>query len=394
MRIIGALLIFVLLGIVAVNHGKEAVGLNGVLWSAAVISRTAGTFGLDLISLRAIATEQERGKAVGHISALYQRVLLRIWVYTFGSGILICAAVVFWSRELATVLFVCLVACAISGMQRLWYVHMVAIGRVHLAQSLESIGLPLLAISGALLTSGLGADLLLMSQAGAYVVIGVVFWLLSPGRGMVPAKNHRIEWRAVSTNFFATAFTAITVRAPIFFVGASSTASAGAYEIAQRVQSAGSIGVTAVATSALPVLSRTAKFAERRAMALQLANMGFLASFLPLSLLVALLLLGEENTRVILGDEYGDVWLPATILMGSALVNASTSCISNLLAVASLEPYFLVTSLLQLCALLATFASLQNASPLSASIAVIVSEVVRSIGLIIVFILKYRPLER
>ncbi|MFL4479381.1 lipopolysaccharide biosynthesis protein [Paeniglutamicibacter sp. ORCA_105] len=393
MRVAGALLILCLVAIVALHHGKVAVGLNGILWSAAVIARTAGTFGLDLISLRAIATVQEQGRDIGPIAARYRSVLFRIWAVCISVVLLICFVIAFWSSEVATVLLICLIACAASGMQRLWYVHMIASGRIHLAQSIESVGLPLLAIVGALLTSGAGVAALLISQAVAYLITGIAFWLLSPGRGAVPAKDHRIIWRAVSTNFFASAFTAIAVRAPIFFVGATSAASAGAYEIAQRVQSAGSLGVTAVSTSVLPVLARTAKSARRRTMGLQLAGMGVLACLMPATLLMGLLLIGEDRARGILGDEYGDVWLPTTILMVAALVNASTSCISNLLAVSSLESSFLATSALQLCVLLATLAWLQDASPLSASIAVLVSEAVRSLGLVVAFIVKYQPLE-
>jgi O-antigen/teichoic acid export membrane protein len=199
----------------------------------------------------------------------------------------------------------------------------------------------------------------------------------------------RIQWTTAFPVALGAALTAFCVRLPIFFVGAASIAAAGIFDVSQRIQSAGSLGVSAVATALLPNLSQASRGHDRKPLWIQILFGAVLGSAVPLVLLIILLSVGQGALEKLLGPAYSAAWLPGVLLLFAALVNSWTSSLSNLLSITGSGRYFAWISGTQLFFIVMGFVVVE-AKPVSAAIIVLCAEGLRSVLLALSAIKLFR----
>lgn len=389
-RVAGAVLQMLLVGAVALRFSVEGVGLNGVVWAVALVARMAGTVGVDVMGMRAAAPlwaagQGGRARAVAHRDL---RAVSALWGCALGLLLLTCAGMALTHHAWSLVLALGIVAAA-SAFERLFVVQRQARGWPVLGQLLESVALPALGLLGVLLAAAFAPHLLVLSQVAAFVLIAGILWVVSPAgpfspgpgvpvppvlgmrgrrrpagrhrtgvrrrsggrhvRGADPRRNGGVEpvpWRSAVIVGAGSALTALCVRGPMFVLGSSSLATAGVYEVAQKVQSGGAMGTSAVATvfaSRIAVALRSPRMLVR--LLVQAAGSSLV---LPVGLLVFLLAVGSEGLVRLLGDDYRGAWTAATVLVAATVVNAVTSSFSNVLMLGGRERIFTVISALQM----------------------------------------------
>lgn len=349
-----------------------------MLWTAALIARVCGTVGLDMVSLGDQTTawgQQNRDLASG-LAARDTRALTVLWLSLFTLACIVAGLVALAGWSHADVIVAFSIACGVSAMQRLWTVQLIAQGRTQVGQSIESIILPLGAIVGAILCAVYAPEALLWSQVLAFTFAALITLIVAPKR-RTNMQLPRIEWLRAMPVAAGAALTALSVRLPIFVLGSVSISAAGVFDVSQRVQSAGSLGVSAVATALLPSLSQAATELDRKRLWIQVLVGACLAALIPTALLIGLLWAGPDIFVVALGPAYVDAWLPGVLLVAAALVNASTSAVSNLLSITGFGRYFAWISALQLATMVLCFYLVQP-DAISAALIVLCVEIERS----------------
>lgn len=348
-RIGGAALQMLLVAVVALRFPVEMVGLNGVMWAVALVARAAGTFGLDTSGMRSQSPlwaegRHDEARAIARRDA---RALLRIWAVLTVLALAASLIVQLTAGTGGLVLVLYGVAVS-SALGRLFMVQRVARQAPLAGQFLESVALPGLALLIAIASALLAPQLLIPGQVAAFVIISIAFWRLSPSAGPPPPSVTvpPVPWGQSLILAAGSALTALSVRGLMFLLGARSLAATGTYEVAQRIQSAGAMGTTAVATVFMP---RIAMSVTRRGRLVALVlEAAAVSAVLPTLLLGFLLVLGEQRIVDLLGPEYQGTWGASVILVVATLINALTSATSNVLMFGGRERLFMVISGAQL----------------------------------------------
>ena len=353
-RVGGAVLQMLLVAVVALRFPIEAVGLNGLIWAIALVARMAGTFGLDVAGMRAQSPLWDEGRAQ-EAMALGRRdgaVLRRIWLVLGAVGLAAAAAVQLGGGRGEWVVMGLLVAAA-SASSRLHLVQRTARRRPLTGQLLESAVLPGLGLIAALIASAAAPGLLIPGQVLCFLVVAVIRGRRAPSSGrrceaaaIGPGELAPVPWRSALTMGAGSALTALCVRGPMFVLGTRSLAMTGAFEVAQKVQSAGSMGTSAVATVYMPRIAMSVR--HRARLARLLAEAAIASALIPVLLLVFLLALGEDRLVDLLGPEYRGAWLASVLMVAATLVNALTSASSNVLMLGGGERAFTAISAVQL----------------------------------------------
>lgn len=374
-RIGGAVLQMALVATIALQFSVTDVGLNGVLWSVALVARMAGTMGMDVIGLRSQSPLwaeglQERAVALARRDL---RAVARVWAVILALILLATMGLAMTGGPWGWVLALGLVAVC-SAFQRLFVTQRQARSWPILGQFMESVALPSLALVGALIAAAVAPEWLVTSQVVAFVVVALALWLTAPSgprshnrlgqgslesTGLEGAYTHAdgvvvpnetvsstlagapiepVPWGAALTVGTGSALTALCVRGPMFVMGGHSLTAAGLYEVAQKIQTGGAMGTSAVATV----------FASRIAVALRkptellklLLQAGISSLVIPLGLLAFLMVVGSDGLVAVLGSEYRGAWGAAMILVISTVVNAVTSAASNVVMLGGRERLF------------------------------------------------------
>lgn len=353
-RIGGAAAQMALVAVVAVLFTVEHVGLNGVLWSIALVSRMAGTCGLDISGMREQAPlwEANNRRHARLLARRDTRSVALIWA-AIGAVVAVAAGigtVMGYSGWLFIAFWVVGVASAFS---RLFMVQRMARQMPVAGQFLESVALPMMGLVAALVCAAFAPDALILGQVIAFVIIALAMWWISPtpGRRLSYYRDHGLDipptpWRVALPLGLGATLTALCVRGPMFIVSSRSLAAAGAYDVAQRIQSAGSMGTSAVTTVFGPKIAVAMR--QRDALRTLMVEAAGVSVVLPALLLVFLLLVGEARLADLLGPEYRGTWGASMVLVGATLVNALTSVTSNVLMLGGYERWFVRISGVQL----------------------------------------------
>ena len=384
-RIVGVILLIVQVAVVAYFEGLEVVGLNGILWSSVVIFRVAGPLGIDVMALKD-ACNPKFDNYSNYVPSLARRdtkALLKIWIPILGIG------AGGWSISIAFDLVdgvlvpVTALACFASAFHRLWFMSLISRQKPYLSQILESILLPVLALAAVLVTPRGNETTFLIGQGIAICAVSLLLGAAAlarsnkHGKGLPPTN-----WRGGLAVALGASLTALAVRSPIFIVGSGSVRLAGEYDIAQRFQSAGSIGVSAVSTALMPRLAKSIQHDETKLILRLLITGGAISASIPAVLLSLLLVSGRDFVAQLLGDEYGALWGAAVVLTAASLVNALTSSVSNALSLGRRERWFAWISGIQLSLIIAAAFVLGSPLPEQMAFVVLISELIRSVLLV------------
>ncbi|KAA9393866.1 hypothetical protein FCK90_09345 [Kocuria coralli] len=399
-RIGGAVLQMLLVAVVALRFPVEDVGLNGLVWSIALVARMAGTFGLDTSGVREqaplwAANHRRRARMLARRDTRTVRV---IWSSVGAAALVTAVAAEIMGYPGRWLLVFWAVATA-SAFARLFMVQRMARQMPVAGQFLESVALPFFGLAAALTASFTRPELLIPGQIAAFVLTAVIMWWISPvpGRRMSHYRDRgedvpRTPWRVALPLGMGAALTALCVRGPMFVLSARSLAMAGTYDVAQRIQSAGAMGTSAVTTVFSP---RIAVSVRDRARLWRLVGEAAVASaILPALLLIFLLVAGERSLVALLGEEYSGTWGAAVILVISTLINATTSATSNVLMLGGYERWFMRIAGVQLLIVVGG-AWLTGADTAPAmAVWVLVGEVFRSAAMATGYALHLRSLKR
>jgi len=172
------------------------------------------------------------------------------------------------------------------------------------------------------------------------------------------------------------ALTSLCVRGPMFVIGGQSLAAAGVYEVAQKIQSGGAMGTSAVATVFAPRIAVALR--KPAALIKLLVQAGGSSLVVPLGLLAFLFVVGSDGLVAVLGDEYQGAWAASVVLVVSTVINAITSAMSNVMMLGGRERMFVVIAAVQM--LLVVGGSLVSGADTAVSMAlwVLVGEAFRS----------------
>lgn len=392
-RVGGAVLQMLLVAVVALRFPIEDVGLNGLVWAIALVSRMAGTFGLDVSGMRAQSPLWDEGRD-REAMALGRRdsaVLLRIWA-ALAVPVLIVAAVVQLSGGRGEWLVMGLLVAAASASSRLHLVQRTARRQPLAGQLLESAGLPGLGLIAALIAAALAPGLLIPGQVLCFLIVAAALRALAPATGH-PREAVVVEpvpWRAALTMGAGTALTALCVRGPMFVLGARSLAMAGAFEVAQKIQSAGSMGTSATATVFMPRIAMSVR--QRARLTKLLVEAAVASAVIPVLLLGFLLLLGQQRLVDLLGPEYSGAWTASVLMVSATLINALTSASSNVLLLGGRERAFTAISAAQLLVVVggAWLAGTETATGMAWW--VLAGELLRSLAMVSGFLVHLRGL--
>ncbi|PBB07394.1 hypothetical protein CKW39_13630 [Kocuria sp. WRN011] len=389
-RVGGAVLQMLLVATVALRFSVTEVGLNGILWAVALVARMAGPLGLDVMGLRSqspLWAEGRNAQAVT-LARRYSGALVRVWGIAFGIAAVACAAMALGGGPGAWFLSLGIVAVTSAFMQ-LYVAQRQARNWPLLGQFMESIVLPALGLVGALVTSVLAPDWLIASQVMAFVLVTLILYAASPsvqeGRARrrraassasdvpftgrharavpepgpiyVPRHASRaphaddvahapIPWRPALTVGAGNALTSLCVRGPMFVIGGQSLAAAGVYEVAQKIQSGGAMGTSAVATVFAPRIA--VELRKPAALIKLLVQAGGSSLVVPLGLLAFLFVVGSDGLVAVLGDEYQGAWAASVVLVVSTVINAITSAMSNVMMLGGRERMFAAIAAVQM----------------------------------------------
>lgn len=350
-RVGGAALQLLLVALAVWLFPIREVGLNGILWTCAVIARGVGPIGADLYVLREMTPIWD-GNERAHFFAMCRGIslgLARVLVLPLLliTGALVAASVIGrvpWSLSL--VLPVVILA---SVAQRLWSNQMRAQGRVMLSQFAEGLMVPVLAVVFLLGSAAVDARTLLYGQALAIVLGAAVLWALLM-RGQDKSVRYRMDrhiWRAILPLGAGTGLSVLAARLPILFVGSYSAVQAAHYDIGQRVHSAATLASQSAATVFLPRVRRLVHDGNGRQLARELATSTAVGLVPAVLVTCALLLVGPERTEELLGAEYTGTWAVALLLSVAAVLNAATGLCHGLLAMTGHARAFLVIAAVQ-----------------------------------------------
>lgn len=397
-RIVGVILLLVQVALVAYLQDLNMVGLNGILWSAAVIFRVAGPLGVDVMAMKE-ANNPDANSAIGYVSGLVARDtigLLKVWTPALAVVLGVWCAATSFGADSGLLIPVLAFSCFASLFHRLWFMSLVARHRPFVGQLLESIFLPVLAIIAVLLVPSDDQTTFLLGQAASIIAVAAILGVIALNFPReVRVNTPRINWRGALTVALGASLTALAVRSPIFFVGHASVRMAGEYDIAQRFQSAGSIGVSAVSTAIMPKLSETIQRGHRKTLSQLLATGSAVSASIPIVLLTLLLLAGGETVGRLLGPEFEPLWMPTIILTTASVLNALTSSVSNALSLGGSQKWFAWISGLQLSFIAAVAFLLQQPRTDEMAFIVLASELLRSVLLVVAFYLSiYRTMAR
>lgn len=392
-RIAGAFLQLGLVALVALRYSPHEVGLNGVLWALAVISRMAGAMGLETLGIKTQAPLWAAGdRSTASSFALRDfRVLLSGWsvlLTTVLLGTLIGTLAWGWQGWWIAALAI---VAATSGLHRLLVLQLQAKEQALLGQIMELVALPGLAFVGALGASFVAPQHLITSQVIAFLVVTVLLYLLSPCfRCENKPSTEPIAWRTAFSLAGGGLLTAMTSRAPVFYLGMQSLSTAGTYDIAQRIYSAGTLGTSAVTTVYLPRIASS--LAHIRTLMRLMVEAALLSLLIPVGLLIALLFFGRDGISAILGAEYSGAWLPAVLLMVSSIVNSGTSAMSYVIMFGEREKTYLAVCAMQLLVVLGGALLFQTDTAAEMAFWVLMGEIFRSAAMMLGFLLHWRSL--
>ncbi|WP_146202125.1 hypothetical protein [Kocuria rosea] len=338
-----------LVAVVALLYSVEEVGLNGLLWSVALVCRMAGTIGIDSMGMKIQAPLWQMGD--DSCARSYARrdvgVVAKLWLVVMFMC-LISAIALHYAAGVSGLIVIALgvVGCS-SAFQRLFVVQRQARNQPLLGQVMESVVLPGLGIVGVVASAHWAPDLLVLSQVAAFVIVSFCTYMSSPAfffRVVPPVAS--IEWWPTLTLGLGATLTALAARVPMFLIAGQSLAAAGAYDVAQKIQSAGSLGTNAVSTVFMP---RVTGALYQRDLLVRLAVSAAASSLLiPVSLLLVLLVFGEHGLVELLGEDFRDAWSAAVLLLVAAVINAATSVTGNVLMFSGRERVFTAVALAQL----------------------------------------------
>lgn len=385
-RVAGAALQMLLVATVALRFSVVEVGLNGILWAVALVARMAGPLGLDVMGLRTQSPLWAEGRhsRAATLARRYSGALLRVWGAVFAAVVVVSLVVALGGGPGSWFLALAVVAVS-SAFTQLFVAQRQARDWPLLGQFVESVALPALGLAGALLASVWAPQWLIPSQVLSFVAVAVILYVLSPISGVGRARRHRaasstvavlpgrrtrgpaagyapkharagkdaddaaavaVPWRPALTVGLGNALTSLCVRGPMFVIGGQSLAAAGVYEVAQKVQSGGAMGTSAVATV----------FAPRIAVALRkpgelialLIRAGASSLVVPVVLLLFLFAIGSDGLVAVLGGDYRGAWSASVVLVLSTVINAVTSAMSNVMMLGGRERMFAVIAAVQM----------------------------------------------
>ncbi|ROZ62211.1 hypothetical protein EDL96_11020 [Kocuria soli] len=399
-RIGGAALQMALVAVVALRFPVEDVGLNGLLWSIALVARMAGSFGVDLSGMREqaplwAANDGRRARLLARRDA---RTIAVLWGFVGIAVALVAGLGEFLGYPGRWLIAFWMVAAA-SAFGRLFMVQRIAKQQPVAGQFMESVALPFFGLVAALAASYTDPGLLIPGQVVAFVLMALILWWLSPapGRSLAQYRAEGIEiprtpWKVALPLGLGATLTALCVRGPMFVLSSRSLAVAGTYDVAQRIQSAGAMGTSAVSTVFGPRIAVAVR--ERPKLRRLVIEAAVASAVMPALLLVFLLVVGEHSLVSLLGAEYSGTWGAAVVLVISTLINATTSATSNVLMLGGYERWFMRISGVQLL-LVVGGAWLTGADTAPAmAFWVLGGELFRSLAMSIGFLLHDRSLKK
>ncbi|MDO5619206.1 lipopolysaccharide biosynthesis protein [Kocuria sp.] len=399
-RIGGAAAQMALVAVVALQFTVQDVGLNGLLWSVALVARMAGTFGLDVAGMREqaplwAANDRRAARLLARRDA---RTVAMMWL-AIGLVVGIVAVVGAALGYSMWLLLAFWVVAAASAFARLFMVQRIARQLPVAGQFLESVALPGFGLIAAVLAALFAPHLLIAGQVVAFVLTAAIMWWISPapGRRLAHYRAQGVEvpktpWRVALPLGLGATLTALCVRGPMFVLSARSLAVAGTYDVAQRIQSAGAMGTSAVATVFGPRIAVAVQ--DRSALRKLVVEAAVASAILPGLLLIFLLLVGEGTLVDLLGEDYRGTWAAAVVLVVSTLINATTSATSNVLMLGGYERWFMRISGVQLV-LVVGGAWLTGAdSAVTVAYWVLGGELFRSTSMALGYVLHDRALKR
>lgn len=392
-RVAGALMQMSLVAVIALQYSPYEVGLNGVLWSVALIARMTGALGLETLGLKLQAPlwASSDGPTAASLALRDLRIVVKGWTAVLAVvllGALVGGLTLGWPGWWITALAV---VAATSSLHRLFVLQLQARERPMLGQFMESVALPGLASAGAFAAAMLAPDYLIASQVASFVLVAAVLYIASPCfRCPERPSREPVLWRTALFMAGGSLLTSLTSRSPVFFLGLQSLAVAGTYDVAQKIQSAGALGTSAVATVYMARIS-VALGRARRLWRLMLETAA-LSLPIPLCLLMVLLFFGRDGIASLLGPEYSDAWPAAVLLVLGTVVNALTSAMSNVVILGERERMYLAVCAAQITLVIS--GALLSGADTAAEMAVwvLVGEIFRGGAMVFGFVRHCRTL--
>lgn len=395
-RVGGAALQLVLVGLAVMFFPIREVGYNGILWTTAVIARGVGPLGTDLYALRempALWESKERAQFFAMCRGMSVDLFKLLVFPTAVLGVALAAAVdadrVPWDLAVALP-----VAVVCSAAQRLWSTQIRCQERIVLSQIVEGVLMPLLAILLMLVSAMAAPSTFILGQALAMVVGAWLSWALLV-RGQDRSSRFRMDgatWRTVVPLGVGSGLSVLASRLPILFVGLHSAVQAAHYDIGQRVHSAATLSSQAAAAVFLPRVRQLTLASRIRQMARELVTASALGAVPAALVVIGLWAVGPQRIEAALGPEYAGTWEIGMLLGFAALVNASTGLCHGLLAMTGHSRTFMVIAALQ-CVLVVGFAALFSGSAVDMAWFVVAAELARSVVLVALAVHVFKSLS-
>lgn len=350
-RIGGAALQLALVALAVAFFPVNDVGQNAILWSAAIMARVGGTFGLDLYVLRELPTLWEDSQSeFGHRSKGILLSLLRVLLPL----VIVLLAVGFWLAsldlfhlEMALALPVVVFA---SALQRLWSCQLRARGQLMMGQTLDAVILPLTAIIF-LFSSHLWAPhLFIAGQAASIVLVTLLMSALLWTDLRRSGRHQQLiarDWKQVIPLGVGSGLSVVASRAPIMFVGAASITQAASFEIGQRIHSAATLASASATAVLFPRVKGHIKQGDARQLLRELLSASVLGLIPALCILIGLVLVGPERTQLLMGPDYAGAWATAVVLAAAACVNSVTGLCHGVLAMSGSGQAFWIIAAIQ-----------------------------------------------
>ncbi|TQN35837.1 O-antigen/teichoic acid export membrane protein [Kocuria rosea] len=393
-RVGGALLQMSLVATVALRFSPYEVGLNGVLWSVALVARMTGAMGLETLGLKMQAPLWAKGnsQAASSLALRDFRVLFIGWsCLALLVGLVALAGGLAYGWPGWWMVALVLVA-ANSGVHRLLVLQLQAKDQPIFGQFTESIVLPGLALVAALLAATFVPEHFITLQVVPFVLVSILLYFASPCfRCREDPSGERIVWRTALVMAAGSLLTSLTSRAPIFFLGMNSLAIAGTYDIALRIQSVGTLGTSAVTTVYLAKIS--VALHQARTLVRFIVEAAILSLPIPAFLLVFFVAVGQDGLVSILGPEYSGAWSAAILLVVASIINAVTSAMSHVLILAERERMYLCICAAQIFLVIGGAVLFDANTAAEMAVWVLMGEMLRSMAMVVGFIVYWRVLS-
>jgi O-antigen/teichoic acid export membrane protein len=342
-RIVGAGLQAVLVTLIANGLSPADFGLFSAVYVFWGLVRMLGPLGLDQVAMREIASARARGE--GDRAAAIARLTIKRTVQVSAAVAAVTLVALWAGMGQASPALLLLVPAAVPAFSyiAIMSAHLRAVERAPLAQTLESVVLPLASAAAvlALLVSGeLDVWRALAACGAAAWLVAFWCWLCrpapSPPRGLGDLPDAAVEtrslWRDAAQIWQALVVTGLSVRAPTYIglmvLGLANTA---ILEIAIRFGTLPTLFTSGVNATLAPAIA--ARHARRREKGVStIASLAGWGAMLPsLMVLLAMAVAGREFLAWFFPAPYQAAFYPLLLVCAATTVNAALSPASSIL---------------------------------------------------------------